>query len=354
MNTSPQILALFSGGLDSILAARLIAEQGLSVLCVHFTSPFFGKASRLPYWEKEYQLQIEAFDISDSFIDMLHKGPKNGYGKVFNPCVDCKILMMQEARERMLALGAKGLVSGEVVGQRPMSQRRDSLNVIAREGDVPFLIRPLCAKHLKPTELELSGLIDRERLGSISGRGRNEQMLMAKRMGITDIPSSSGGCLLTEKDHAKRYWPLLEESVKGQKKAKAKDYHLANIGRQYWADGHWIAMGRNSEDNAALEAQVQENDMLMRVNGFPSPLVLMRPFMRDFTKEALFEAAVFLASYSPKAVASGKAVSVGLMCNGRQEELTVMPSRQTALPWAEACADGMRQGVRLWNQSLAG
>ncbi|MEG2139801.1 MAG: tRNA(5-methylaminomethyl-2-thiouridylate) methyltransferase, partial [Bilophila sp.] len=173
MTPSPHAVALFSGGLDSILATRLIQEQGLVVRCLHFVTPFFGKPHLIPHWEEVYGLSIEAVDVSEAYIRLLLERPEHGFGKVLNPCVDCKILMMRTAREIMARLGATFLISGEVLGQRPMSQRRDTLNVIRREGAVrDTLLRPLCAQHLDPTEPELSGLVDRSRLLSIFGRGR--------------------------------------------------------------------------------------------------------------------------------------------------------------------------------------
>ena len=137
MNTStPHAFALFSGGLDSILAARLIMEQGLVVRCLHFVTPFFGKPQLIPHWEKVYGLEVEAVDVGEAFVRLLRERPAHGFGKVMNPCVDCKILMMRKARELMKKWGASFLISGEVLGQRPMSQRRDTLNVIRRDAEV--------------------------------------------------------------------------------------------------------------------------------------------------------------------------------------------------------------------------
>ena len=150
MNTStPHAFALFSGGLDSILAARLIMEQGLVVRCLHFVTPFFGKPQLIPHWEKVYGLEVEAVDVGEAFVRLLRERPAHGFGKVMNPCVDCKILMMRKARELMKKWGASFLISGEVLGQRPMSQRRDTLNVIRRDAEVKeSLLRPLSAQLL--------------------------------------------------------------------------------------------------------------------------------------------------------------------------------------------------------------
>ncbi len=182
-------IALFSGGLDSILAARLIMDQGLRVKCLHFISPFFGKPSRVRHWQKTYGLDIDIVDVGEQYAALLGAGPAHGFGSVINPCVDCKILMMRSARELLPRYGARFLVSGEVLGQRPMSQRRDTLNIIRRDADAgDILLRPLCALHLSPTEPELSGLVDRERLLGFSGRGRKDQLELAGRFGIREIP----------------------------------------------------------------------------------------------------------------------------------------------------------------------
>lgn len=172
MNTStPHAFALFSGGLDSILAARLIMEQGLVVRCLHFVTPFFGKPQLIPHWEKVYGLEVEAVDVGEAFVRLLRERPAHGFGKVMNPCVDCKILMMRKARELMKKWGASFLISGEVLGQRPMSQRRDTLNVIRRDAEVKeSLLRPLSAQLLDPTAPEISGLVDRNKLLGIFGR----------------------------------------------------------------------------------------------------------------------------------------------------------------------------------------
>ena len=201
---------LFSGGLDSILAAKVLEEQGLRVRCLHCHSPFFGEPSAVPRWRRRHALDIDALDVADDFCAMLRERPAHGFGKTLNPCVDCKILLLRRARRYMEEVGACFLATGEVLGQRPMSQRRDVLNVIRREAGVgDILLRPLSARLLEPTPMETSGLVDRERLPAISGRGRHAQLELARHFGLTDIPTPGGGCKLTEKENARRYWPVL-------------------------------------------------------------------------------------------------------------------------------------------------
>lgn len=335
------VVALFSGGLDSILAARLVMEQGLRVRCLHFVTPFFGKPHLLEHWQDVYGLEIEALDIGQDYVDMLRQRPQHGFGKVMNPCVDCKVLMMRHARLRMEALGAQCIVSGEVLGQRPMSQRRDTLNVIRRDGGVrEVLLRPLCAQHLDPTEAELSGLVDRSRLLGIFGRGRKDQMELAARMGITEIPTPAGGCKLAEKENARRYWPVLTRLPV----PTPADFQLSNVGRQGWSDHLWMSSGRNEADNDALFQLARPGDVFMKVRDFPGPLALIRPLPEGPCMEAegpcmeaegpdmdaeWHDAAALLAACAPKAVRQGGEVAVRLFnpAGDTLRVLTVLPHR---------------------------
>lgn len=346
-------VALFSGGLDSILAARLLVEQGLTVRCLHFVTPFFGKPHLIPHWEAIYGLTIEAVDVGADFVRLLRRFPEHGYGKVMNPCVDCKILMMRAAREHMRALGASCIVSGEVLGQRPMSQRRDTLNIISREAGVSgLLLRPLCARLLPPTDVERSGLVDRSRLGAISGRGRREQLELAARMGLTEIPTPAGGCRLAEKENARRYWPVLTRLAD----PAPADFALANVGRQFWRDDAWLIMGRNEADNTALAglvgtpptpsvppAPLGPDAAVLGLATLPGPLAVVR-FLGEEARAAwrvgveqsrapalpaLYEAAALLASYAPKAGHGETAVTCRPATGGPAWELRVRPARET-------------------------
>jgi len=292
-------IVLFSGGLDSVLAARVLMEQGRTVKCLHFTSPFFGKPNQIRRWQRLYGLDIDAEDVSDDFTALLVRGPEHGFGSVLNPCVDCKILMMRRARERMADYGASFLASGEVLGQRPMSQRRDTLNIIRRDAQVrDILLRPLSALHLDPTEAELSGLVDRSRLLGISGRGRKDQLELAARYGITEIPTPGGGCMLTEKENARRYWPLLRR----MDRPGADDFRLSNLGRQFWKENLWLVVGRNQADNESFARLEKKGDLRFKTAGFPGPLALGRAVAGSvWLADMVREAASLVASYSPKA-----------------------------------------------------
>jgi tRNA U34 2-thiouridine synthase MnmA/TrmU len=203
-------LGLFSGGLDSILACRVVADLGVRVIALKFVTPFFDHdlLHRPEEYTREmaekYGLEVALVDLSEGYLEMLDR-PVHGFGKHFNPCIDCKILMLTRARQRMAVLGASFLVTGEVLGQRPMSQRRDTMRVIERDSDCEdILLRPLSARLMRPTRPEREGLIDRERLLAISGRGRKQQKALAASLGIVDYPTPAGGCLLTDPNLAGR------------------------------------------------------------------------------------------------------------------------------------------------------
>jgi hypothetical protein len=337
-------VALLSGGLDSILAVKLVEEQGLRVKCLHFVSPFFGKPSQVRRWRSIYALDITTVDVSDDFARMLAERPQHGFGKVMNPCVDCKILMLRRARELMTQYGATFIITGEVLGQRPMSQRRDTLNVIRRDAEVrDLLLRPLSAKLLDPTPFELSGMVDRERLLAISGRGRKEQMALAERFALEEIPTPAGGCKLAERENARRYWPVLVHAPT----VTAAEFRLSNIGRQYWQGAHWLSIGRHQKDNEALERFAFPGDLRFKVVGYPGPLAVGRQFDgQPWSEEVVCDAASFVASFSPKAVRDGIAVAVRVTCGETVREVQVMPARATVLGWAEDEWPVVREAIR--------
>ena len=321
-------IALFSGGLDSILAARLLMEQGRSIKCLHFFSPFFGHPGRVEHWQEVYGLDITPVDASAVFVDMLRHGPEYGFGSAMNPCVDCKILMMRLARERMEQYGATFLVSGEVLGQRPMSQRRDTLNVIRRDANVrDILVRPLCARLLDPTAAEESGLIDRSRLLAMNGRGRKEQLALAEQFRITEIPTPGGGCKLTEKENTRRFWPVLSRLSAPD----VNDFRLADVGRQFWYGEYWLTIGRHKFDNEIYSSLLRENDLHFKMAGFPGPIALGRS-SRPWDAETVRKAASLVASYSPKACKAaeeGQRIFVRVTQNGESSLVEISPCRES-------------------------
>ena len=349
MSNQPDIIVLFSGGLDSILAAKVLERQGLKVRCLHFITPFFGSAKAVPYWRKVYDLDIVGQDVGEDFANMLRQRPEHGFGKVMNPCVDCKILLLRKARIYMESVGAKGLATGEVLGQRPMSQRRDTLHLIMRDAGVSgILLRPLCATHLPLTQMEESGLVDRTKLLSFSGRGRRDQLDLAAELGITEIPTPGGGCRLTEKENARRYWTVLTLLPC----ASNEDFTLANLGRQFWhhEDGehYWLCIGRNGADNDKLAAAVQPDDMLLRLRDLAGPMALAR-HGAGWPRHVLESAAAQAASYAPKAVASGGPVAVRVR-QGQAEgdsllDFDVKPERLEQV-WGETPWDDIKVVIK--------
>ena len=310
-------LHLFSSGLDSIVSAKVLQAQGLRMLCLHLCTPFFGKPEQVPLWTARYNLNIEAVDISGPYIEMLRQRPRHGFGKHLNPCIDCKILMLSLVKDFLPKYQASFISSGEVLGQRPMSQRRDAMNIVSRDsGTRELLLRPLCALKLPPTPMELSGLVKREGLYGITGRGRKGQLELAASFGIKDPPSPAGGCLLTEMESARRYWPLLARL----KLSVADDFRLANVGRQYWSEAIWLTVGRDQSDNEAIAALKRPDDFLFRLADFPGPLALGRG--KGWNGERLHAAAAVTAWFSPKARAAGGEVVVEIQAP--QEELKLM------------------------------
>ncbi|MBV5316812.1 MAG: thiamine biosynthesis protein [Desulfobulbaceae bacterium] len=277
-------LGLFSGGLDSILACRVVADQGVRVVALKFITPFFdsdllaGRDDYAQAMQRQYGLEVAVVDISQGYLRMLDH-PAHGFGKHFNPCIDCKILMLTKARELMATYGASFLITGEVLGQRPMSQRRDTLRVIERDsGCTGLLLRPLCAKLMNPTKAELEGLVDRERLYGYSGRSRRQQKLLAAQLGITDYPTPAGGCMLTDVNLASRIRHFHDGLFSfGQQERIADDFRLLVIGRQFkLGEDVWFILGRNERENQQLTALRGPDDWLLWMPERPGPLGLVR------------------------------------------------------------------------------
>lgn len=273
-------VALFSGGLDSILACRLIMAQGIEVRAVIFATPFFGYdlLERQEEYRREvagkYGIDVRVRDLTGKYLPML-RNPAHGYGKNFNPCVDCKILIASEARAMLAELGASFLISGEVLGQRPMSQRRDTLRIIEKEsGCEGLLLRPLCALNLPETMAEKEGLVDRRKLLAFSGRTRQPQIALAAAFGIDDFPSPAGGCVLTDPNKAARVRRFYEENDS----VTAVDIGLLLVGRQFCLPGgSWLVLGRNEAENNRLADLVRPGDLyLWCEEEWPGPSALLR------------------------------------------------------------------------------
>jgi len=277
-------ISLFSGGLDSILATRVIMEQGIEVVAVKFVSPFFGYdiLKDIPAYREEtkrkFGIDATVVDISDEYLQML-RSPSHGFGKYFNPCIDCKIFMLERADALLEEYGASFLITGEVLGQRPMSQRRDTLNVIERDsGTRSRLLRPLSARLMNETEAEREGLVDRERLLDFSGRGRSRQIALAKEFGISDFPAPAGGCILADPILSRRISMVYDGSfVVTQETMDVVDILLMLIGRQFLLPGGgWLILGRDEKENDRLEELREPGDITVCIEERPGPVSLLR------------------------------------------------------------------------------
>ena len=271
--------SLFSGGLDSLLAARAVMEQGVDVTALHFITPFFGyknkgkEAQAAGDFKEKYGLSVRIIDVSPEYMEMVKK-PVYGYGKNFNPCLDCKIFMMKKARALMIEEGADFIISGEVLGQRPMSQRRDAMSIVERDSGLKgFLLRPLCAKLMPPTIPEEKGIIDREKLYGLSGRSRRGQMELAERFGIKDYATPAGGCMLTDPILSKR---IKEFLYKREEPVDARDVQLLTVGRFFKFPAGTLHVGRNEKDNEKLVSLAGEREVIIRARDVPGPVSVFR------------------------------------------------------------------------------
>lgn len=282
-------VALISGGLDSILAARIVMDQGYDILGLYGTSAFsksYGAehtthASRVA---QEAGIALRVIDLGQEYIDLIRQ-PKHGYGKNSNPCIDCKIFMLRQARTVMDEEGAPFVITGEVLGQRPMSQRRDTLHIIERDAGMKGLIlRPLSAKHLQPTKAEEEGLIDREKLLGISGRSRNVQLQLAERYGITGFSTPAGGCLLTDKNFSDK----LRDLFRDKERISPHDIRLLTVGRHFRLEpGVKAVVGRNSKENKLLISLAPNGYHLFMPQGFPGPVALLEGQLTQEIKQAV-------------------------------------------------------------------
>jgi tRNA-specific 2-thiouridylase len=264
-------ISLFSGGLDSILSFKVIEEQGIEVLGIAFETPFFS-AAKSRVTAGRIGLPLVVLDITTEHLRML-RSPRYGFGRNMNPCIDCHTLMLRIAGQKMEEEHADFIITGEVLGQRPMSQGRQSLYVVAKNsGYADRVVRPLSAKLLPETEPERSGKVDRNRLCDIQGRGRKRQMEMASDYGITSYPPPAGGCLLTDPMFSRRLRDLFENHPDHL----IRDIELLKVGRHFRLNESTKAVvGRNANDNGVIDRLAGPSDALFRVHPFPGPTVLI-------------------------------------------------------------------------------
>lgn len=307
-------LSLLSGGLDSLLAVKVLQEQGIEVVGLSFVSPFFG-AENARTGAEQLNIELIVKDISQEEMELV-KHPPHGFGKQMNPCIDCHALMFRKAGE-MLSEGYAFIATGEVLGERPMSQNRQSLQTVAKDSGVPeYLLRPLSAKLLEPTKPEILGLVDRERLLAIEGRSRKPQIELAKRYGIKSYVQPAGGCLLTDPHFSTRLRELLTHNPD----ATVDDARLLRLGRHFRSPtGAIIVVGRDQNDNEHISAFAKGSDILIVSDIVPGPTVLIR----DAKEGDVQLAARLCASYADR---GHEEIEMALKDSHKRERIRARPS----------------------------
>ncbi|MBD3426967.1 MAG: DUF814 domain-containing protein [Candidatus Omnitrophica bacterium] len=270
-------IALISGGLDSLLAARIVKDQGIGVLGVVFIMQFAsrdleGFKTRVEEAAGEAGIPVRFVDISGDFLKVLRR-PEHGYGANINPCIDCKILMLRKAKKIMQEEGARFVLTGEVLGERPMSQRKAALDIIEkRSGLKGRLLRPLSARLMKETEPEKEGIVEREKLLDIRGRSREAQLALAGDYRITKFFSPSGGCLLTDPVFSRKIEDLVRTGT-----FRKDEISLLKYGRHFRLDGQTkVIVGRNEKENDKLLELKKRSDMVFRLKDKAGPYALLR------------------------------------------------------------------------------
>jgi len=285
-------LGLSSGGLDSILSALILRNQGIEVEWITFETPFFSSVKACQAAHKT-KIPITVKNITKTYIKML-ENPPCGYGKYMNPCLDCHALMFRLAGTIMKNKGFNFVFSGEVLGQRPFSQTKSSLRYVEKHSGIDgYILRPLSAKRLPLTIPEKEGLVNRELLLDISGRSRKPQIKLAEKFGITEYPNPAGGCLLADKGYSDRLRDLFEH----QNTYTEKELHLLKYGRHLRLDNNTkLIIGRTKHDNEKIiKYHNPSKDTVIKVKKFPGPIVLV-PKKAD--KDIIIKAASICAGYS--------------------------------------------------------
>lgn len=315
-------IGIVSGGLDSLLAVKVLQDQGLDLMGIVYTTPFFDLRPGRSL-EEVLGIPVRIIDLTEKHLQML-RNPVYGFGQHMNPCIDCHALMLSEAGRTMEAEGADFLFTGEVLGQRPMSQRRDSLKSVEKLAGYPGrVVRPLSARLLDPTIPELEGWIDRSRLLDISGRGRKRQMALAEHYGLRDYPQPGGGCLLTSEGFARKLKLLLESHPE----AGSREVEFLKRGRHFRVSpSTLLALGRDQGDNEKLEALAGPADVLLRAMDHPGPTgLLLGP---HWSQEELDLAARILVAYGDSP--SGSLTQVVWSRGGERGRITALHSDRDA------------------------
>jgi tRNA-uridine 2-sulfurtransferase len=273
--TLTKALGLLSGGLDSTLAVKLILEQGIEVEAINFVTPFCqcrkGGCGAVEA-AKTFKIPLKMISAGTDYLRVV-RNPRFGYGKNLNPCVDCRIFMLKKAKKYAQEIGAQFIFTGEVLGQRPMSQHKPALDLIEREaGLAGKILRPLSGKLLPETEAEAKGFVDKAALRDIRGRSRKPQIEMTKEFNITNYPCAGGGCLLTDHEFASKMQDLFVHS----KRVTIKEVNLLKVGRHFRFGENKIIVGRNQAENMVLQERKTKADYYFEVPNCGSPTTLLK------------------------------------------------------------------------------
>jgi tRNA-specific 2-thiouridylase len=276
-------VALLSGGLDSSLAVRIMLEQGVEVEAVAIKTPFCdfdcgkGCGHKVKEVASDLEIPLKTIYFGEEYLRML-KRPKFGFGSGMNPCIDCRSMMYNAAKEHLKKIDADFIVTGEVLYQRPMSQNNRALDIIEKETDTQGkVLRPLSAKSLPMTDIEKDGSVKRENLCNIVGRSRKGQLALARKFGIDDPPNAAGGCLLTDPQFSKRIRDLMQYLDDPEKVPSINDVELLKVGRHFrLSKAAKLIVGRDQNENYIMSSLVINDDIVIEAEDFPGPTCILR------------------------------------------------------------------------------
>lgn len=321
-------IGLLSGGLDSILATKIILDMGFEVIALNLKTPFCCCDTDERCYSKsvaqEFNIPLKRTYGGEDYLELV-KNPKHGYGKNMNPCIDCRIFLFKKARELMEKVGAEFVFTGEVLGERPMSQRLDAMKLIEKESNLKGrILRPLSAKLLDHTLVEKEGIVDREKLLSIQGRSRKPQMALAKNYRIEDYPCPAGGCLLTDKNFAQR----LKESFE-HREDSMRNIFLLKIGRHFRLPTKAkVIAGRNQKENESLLSLSLPSELKFTVEGYKSTYALL---LGEPTHENQTQAAKICARYCDEKGLKSLTVKIWSNSSEKCHKMEVSPLKEGLL-----------------------
>jgi len=315
---------LFSGGLDSLVTVKVLQEQGIEVIAIHFksimyVSPRKKKGHSIEEWAERLGVKLICLPKSMTFFDMIEH-PKHGYGSAINPCMDCRIYYLQTVRHMMEEYGVSFVATGEVLGQRPKSQRRDCLRIIERESGIEGLVlRPLCAQSMAETIPEKEGWVDRSKLLGITGRGRTEQITIIESYGMHDFPNPAGGCQLAEQCYVPKVKDMFAHGY------DELDIRLLSCGRHFRIDGTKVIVSKDEYEGAFMLEKASEG-LIVEPDDFAGPIGFIRG---DVTDAALSLAASAMLFHSKSKGVEGETV---ITAYGKKTSALIM-SEESLLPY---------------------